>query len=127
MQYIKHFSNEFLFQLTPIGMQLSNIPIDPRLGKMIFLAMALKCLDPILTIVSCMSRDSPFIETPSSNSFHRTLHHHNALLDHNSSDHLALLKAYQLWHSAPNVELKRQVIIILIIQHIIIFFRIFKD
>lgn len=36
--------NEFL---TPLGLRLAELPMDPRLGKMILLSVMFKCLDPV--------------------------------------------------------------------------------
>ena len=41
--------------LTQLAKFAVNLPIDPYLSKMIFMALKLKCLDPILTLVSTMT------------------------------------------------------------------------
>lgn len=41
--------------LTELGRHLLDLPIDPRLGKMLLYAVVLKCLDPILTIVCSLA------------------------------------------------------------------------
>lgn len=50
-------------KLTPLGMHLSRIPVDLRLGKMLVLAAVFSCLDPILTVASLLS-SKPFFLTP---------------------------------------------------------------
>ncbi|KAJ3021902.1 ATP-dependent RNA helicase dhx29 [Thoreauomyces humboldtii] len=42
-------------ELTPLGRKLSHLPLDTRLGKMLLTAVALQCLDPILTICATIS------------------------------------------------------------------------
>jgi len=39
--------------VTELGNHLLDLPIEPRLGKMVLYAVLLKCLDPVLTIVCC--------------------------------------------------------------------------
>ena len=41
--------------LTELGTHLLDLPVEPRLGKMLLYAVVLKCLDPILTIVCSLS------------------------------------------------------------------------
>jgi HrpA-like RNA helicase len=41
--------------VTLLGKHLLELPVDPQLGKMILTALVLQCLDPVLTIVCCMS------------------------------------------------------------------------
>ena len=45
--------------MTDIGIHLANLPIEIKYSKMILYAFALKCLDPILIIVSTISVDDP--------------------------------------------------------------------
>ena len=49
-------SNE---RLTELGFHLLELPLEPHWGKMVLYAVALKCLDPILTIVSTLSHRDP--------------------------------------------------------------------
>ena len=44
-----------LEDITELGNHLLDLPVAPRLGKMILYSVALKCLDPVLTIVACLS------------------------------------------------------------------------
>ena len=41
--------------VTILGTHLLNIPMEPMFGKMILSAWCLKCLDPVITIVSALS------------------------------------------------------------------------
>ncbi|KAJ3036814.1 ATP-dependent RNA helicase dhx29 [Rhizophlyctis rosea] len=48
--------------LTPLGAQLSGLPVDARLGKMLLFACGLRCLDPVLTVAASLSLGkSPFL------------------------------------------------------------------
>ncbi len=46
--------------LTPLGNQLSRLPLDVFLGKLILLGSIFKCLDATLTIAAILSSKSPF-------------------------------------------------------------------
>lgn len=46
-------------ELTEMGLHLLDLPIDPHYSKMVLYAVVLKCLDPILTIVSALSYKDP--------------------------------------------------------------------
>lgn len=50
-------------QLTGLGWTLGQLPIDPQLGKMLVLGCVFSCLDPVLSVVSCLEYKSPFIVT----------------------------------------------------------------
>lgn len=41
--------------LTELGSHLLDLPVEPRLGKMLLYAVVLKCLDPVLTIVCSLA------------------------------------------------------------------------
>lgn len=45
--------------LTELGHHLLDLPIDPRLGKMVLYSVILKCLDPILTITCALAHKDP--------------------------------------------------------------------
>lgn len=42
-------------QLTRLGLYLLDFPIEPYLGKALMYAVTLKCLDPVLTIITIIS------------------------------------------------------------------------
>ncbi|XP_073825286.1 ATP-dependent RNA helicase Rhau [Musca autumnalis] len=46
--------------LTPLGLQLARLPIDPQMGKMILMAALFRCLDPITSAAAGISFKSPF-------------------------------------------------------------------
>jgi ATP-dependent RNA helicase DHX29 len=47
-------------ELTPLGVQLSRLPLDVFLGKLILLGSIFKCLDAAITIAAILSSKSPF-------------------------------------------------------------------
>ena len=46
-------------ELTELGKILVDLPIEPRLGKMLLFGIMLKCIDPILTIATTLSYRDP--------------------------------------------------------------------
>lgn len=42
-------------ELTPLGVHLVDLPVEPRLAKMLIYAVIFKCIDPVLTIVSILA------------------------------------------------------------------------
>lgn len=47
-------------ELTPLGIQLSRLPLDIFLGKLILLGTIYQCLDAALSIAAILSSKSPF-------------------------------------------------------------------
>jgi HrpA-like RNA helicase len=106
--------------VTELGSHLLDMPVEPRLGKMVLYAVVLKCLDPILTIVCCISyrcvlhltfaknslslyvfsaffsRD-PFL-LPINPALKKAAKKSRSMFSGGSySDHMALLRAFQSW------------------------------
>jgi ATP-dependent helicase HrpA len=46
-------------KLTPIGRQLTQLPIDPRLGRMVLEAGRLSCVDEVIVIAAALSMQDP--------------------------------------------------------------------
>lgn len=44
-----------------IGRQLSMLPVEPKLGKMLILGAIFNCLDPVMSIVAGLSVRDPFL------------------------------------------------------------------
>lgn len=43
------------------GRNLSMLPVEPKLGKMLILGAIFNCLDPIMTVVAGLSVRDPFL------------------------------------------------------------------
>ncbi|XP_049836121.1 3'-5' RNA helicase YTHDC2-like isoform X3 [Schistocerca gregaria] len=86
--------------LTELGHHLLDIPVDPRLGKMLLYSVVLKCLDPVLTIVCCLAHRDPFV-LPTQPSMKRAASAARKKFAAGTySDHMALLRAFQAWQHA---------------------------
>ncbi|XP_055837370.1 ATP-dependent DNA/RNA helicase DHX36 [Episyrphus balteatus] len=46
--------------ITPLGMHLARLPVDPQMGKMILMGTLFRCVDPITTVASAISYKDPF-------------------------------------------------------------------
>ncbi|XP_055954066.1 3'-5' RNA helicase YTHDC2-like isoform X2 [Argiope bruennichi] len=87
-------------ELTELGLHLLDMPIEPRLGKMILYSVVLKCLDPVLTIVCCLAYRDPFI-LPSQPAQKRSVAMAKRKFSCDTfSDHMVLLRAFQAWQKA---------------------------
>nr|XP_002123879.3 3'-5' RNA helicase YTHDC2-like [Ciona intestinalis] len=85
--------------ITELGQHLVDLPIDPRLGKMILYAVVLKCLDPILTIACALTFNDSFIEA-SPCIAREVINTRCKFAAGTYSDHMCLLRAFQAWQKA---------------------------
>ncbi|SPP79617.1 ATP-dependent DNA/RNA helicase DHX36 [Drosophila guanche] len=46
--------------LTPLGVHLAKLPVDPQMGKMMLMSALFCCLDPITSAAAALSYKSPF-------------------------------------------------------------------
>ncbi|KAF5825923.1 P-loop containing nucleoside triphosphate hydrolase protein, partial [Dunaliella salina] len=51
-------------ELTALGHHLTQMPMDPRVGKMLVYGAMLACLDPVLTIAAAMAHGRPVFMSP---------------------------------------------------------------
>lgn len=91
-------SNE---NMTDLGNHLVHMPIDCSLGKTILYAIILKCLDPVLIIVSALSLKDPFLLSAI-----RSVHPINKIKrefsENSLSDHKMLYNTFTAWYSNTN-------------------------
>ncbi|KAF6017324.1 YTHDC2 [Bugula neritina] len=86
--------------LTELGHHLVDIPISPRLGKMIIYSVMLKCLDPVLTIACTLAYKEPFV-LPINSSLKRAAAKVRQRFGAESlSDHMTYLRVFQAWQKA---------------------------
>ncbi|KAK8805503.1 hypothetical protein WA158_002159 [Blastocystis sp. Blastoise] len=90
------------YSLTPLGLNLSTLPLQPRLAKILVFGCIFSCIEPMLTIASYLSIRSPFripIE-----------HFEDAKIQkqkyaHRFSDHMTFVNIYNAYIQSTN---KRQ-------------------
>lgn len=90
--------------VTELGYRLVDLPVDVQMGKMLLYSILMKCLDPVLTIVSALSVKDPFVlnfEGDNSSTLTR-----KSLADESCSDLIVFIKLYQMWmqHKASNQD-----------------------
>lgn len=82
--------------LTYLGHHLADLPMEPHLGKMVLCAVVLKCLDPVLTIACTLGYRDPFILPTQGSQKRAALHCRKHFTAFTFSDHIALLRAFQV-------------------------------
>ena len=89
--------------ITQVGRQLANLPIDPRLGRMLLAAKEFGVLDEVLVIVSALSiqdvRERPIDKQQASDQKH-------SRFKDETSDFISLLKLWDYYHD-KNGELSQ--------------------
>lgn len=84
--------------LTQLGTYLAQMPVDAKYGKMLIYAIALKCLDPVLSIVSILSMsDQIFVLPFRKDDRVKCQEIRQRLSDGSMSDHFFMLKIFQMW------------------------------
>ncbi|TSK38403.1 ATP-dependent RNA helicase DHX36 [Bagarius yarrelli] len=81
-------------ELTPLGVHLARLPVEPHIGKMILFGALLACLDPVLTIAASLSFKDPF-SIPLGKE--KIADYKRKILSKNTkSDHLTVVNAFQV-------------------------------
>ncbi|KAL3375265.1 hypothetical protein AABB24_006646 [Solanum stoloniferum] len=88
--------------LTVLGHNLSMLPVEPKLGKMIILGVVFNCLDPVLTVVAGLSARDPFLMPFDKKDLAESAKAQFSA--RNFSDHLALVRAYDGWKDAERQQ-----------------------
>jgi ATP-dependent RNA helicase DHX36 len=96
--HIGALNNKVNEKLTLLGEQLAGLPVHPQLGKMCILASGLKCLDPILSIVSIMGEKDPFVVTRKKSKLDMIK---IAFVQDTESDHLMLANVFRYHQLLP--------------------------
>ncbi|NWS34551.1 YTDC2 helicase, partial [Polioptila caerulea] len=86
--------------LTELGYHLTELPVEPHLGKMVLYAVILKCLDPVLTIVCALACQDPFVLPTMASQKRAAMLCRKRFAAGTFSDHMALLRAFQAWQKA---------------------------
>ncbi|TGZ70003.1 hypothetical protein CRM22_003412 [Opisthorchis felineus] len=87
-------------ELTELGYHTCDIPIPPRYAKMVLVSVALKCLDPILTIACILTYAEPFYAPKNAFERREWRNVRRKFASESYSDHMMLLRAFQFWQKA---------------------------
>jgi len=82
-------------QLTALGYHLAQLPVAPRVGKVLLFGAVFQCVDAALTIAACLSSRSPFVAPFDKRAEADAAKREMTL---GFSDHLTLLAAYDSWN-----------------------------
>ncbi|NWT61676.1 YTDC2 helicase, partial [Erythrocercus mccallii] len=86
--------------LTELGYHLTELPVEPHLGKMVLCAVVLKCLDPVLTIACALAYRDPFVLPTLASQKRAAMLCRRRFTAGTFSDHMVLLRAFQAWQKA---------------------------
>ena len=87
-------------RLTRLGRHLGELPLHPRVGKMILYAALFGVLDPILTVACAAAYRPPFIISPDGRKSGDAARYAFSNEAGGGSDHLAVTKAFMAWERA---------------------------
>uniref|UniRef100_A0A803TJM1 RNA helicase n=1 Tax=Anolis carolinensis TaxID=28377 RepID=A0A803TJM1_ANOCA len=82
-------------ELTPLGVHLARLPVEPHIGKMILFGALFCCLDPVLTIAASLSFKDPFVIPLGKEKVADA--RRKELSKNSKSDHLTVVNAFQGW------------------------------
>jgi len=85
-------------ELTDLGYQMSDLPLDPQLAKLIIVSPEYNCSAEIVSIVACMSVPQIFMRPRESA---KLADEAKAQFTHPDSDHCTLLNAYAAYEATP--------------------------
>ncbi|CAB3374299.1 Hypothetical predicted protein [Cloeon dipterum] len=94
--------------LTELGQHLVNLAVEPRLGKCLLFAILLRCLDPVLTIVCTLAHKEPFVLPQAPYLRKSSSESKRRLAAGTFSDHMTLLRAFQLWQESRSKNRDRK-------------------
>lgn len=86
--------------LTQLGHHLVDMPVEPRLAKMLIYSVIFKCVDPLLTIVAFLSLREPFTLPTMQDDKIAAAKRRKAFSEGTFSDHMTLLKVFDTWQEA---------------------------
>uniref|UniRef100_A0A8C3T5I7 ATP-dependent DNA/RNA helicase DHX36 n=1 Tax=Chelydra serpentina TaxID=8475 RepID=A0A8C3T5I7_CHESE len=82
-------------ELTPLGVHLARLPVEPHIGKMILFGALFCCLDPVLTIAASLSFKDPFVIPLGKEKVADA--RRKELSKNTKSDHLTVVNAFAGW------------------------------
>lgn len=92
--------------VTQLGGHLADFPVDVQYAKCILYAVLLRCVDPIVTIISALSSATPF-KLPFNNNHRKIDAFKKKLAKDTFSDHMVLLNVYNEWQCRYNFNGKQ--------------------
>lgn len=84
--------------LTPLGLHLAHLPVDPQMGKMLLLGALFQCIDPVSTVASSLSHKEPFYNVFGKE--HLVDQAKSSFAGNSKSDHLMVANVVQEYRKA---------------------------
>ena len=82
--------------LTPLGLLLSEMPVDACVGKLLIYGVMMRCIDPIMTIAAAVSSKTPFL-SPQEEREEANRAHSRFSSKSFKSDHLMIVTVFNKW------------------------------
>ncbi|NWW27364.1 DHX36 helicase, partial [Falcunculus frontatus] len=93
-------------ELTPLGVHLARLPVEPHIGKMILFGALFCCLDPVLTIAASLSFKDPFVIPLGKEKVADA--RRKELSKNSKSDHLTVVNAFTGWEEARSCGFRNE-------------------
>ncbi|XP_015493282.1 ATP-dependent DNA/RNA helicase DHX36 [Parus major] len=93
-------------ELTPLGVHLARLPVEPHIGKMILFGALFCCLDPVLTIAASLSFKDPFVIPLGKEKIADA--RRKELSKNSKSDHLTVVNAFTGWEEARSCGFRNE-------------------
>lgn len=91
-------------EMTELGYQMSELPLDPQLAKLILISPDYRCSAEIVAIVACLSVPQVFMRPREAA---KAADEAKAQFAHNDGDHLTLLQVFVEYESIPEKDRKK--------------------
>ena len=91
-------------EMTELGYQMSELPLDPQLAKLILISPDYGCSLEIVTIVACLSVPQLFLRPREAA---KAADEAKAQFTHPESDHLTLLQVFNEYDMIPDKDRKQ--------------------
>ena len=91
-------------EMTELGFQMSDLPIDPQLAKIVISSPDYGCSEEIMSIVACMSVPQVFMRPKEAA---KAADEAKAQFAHADGDHLTLLNAYAAYAAVSKADKKQ--------------------
>jgi pre-mRNA-splicing factor ATP-dependent RNA helicase DHX15/PRP43 len=91
-------------EMTELGFQMSELPLDPQLAKLILISPKYRCSAEIVSIVACLSVPQIFLRPREAA---KQADEAKAQFSHSDSDHLTFLQAYAEYDAISEKDKKQ--------------------
>ena len=94
--------------LTPLGRQLSAMPLDAPIGKMLIFGALLRCLDPLLKVAAALGAGRSLFVSPRESRDEADAAKRKFAAKASKSDHIAVVVAFNGWLAARRLGAREE-------------------